>query len=398
MSAKPNLGYKEAINLLKKCSCEHGFYASLEKQANYKKIWSRDGVIAGLASVAAQEEDLIQTFRKNLDTLLKFQGKKGEIPSNVSPESGYVSYGMLVGRVDASLWYVIGCGKYFQHTGEKQFLDLHYSGICKVISLLECWEFNGKDFIFVPESGDWADEMPRRGYLLYDQILYYLALEEFIKIKKAKKEKYKYWQRKKDRLGKKIKINFWPGKVDEKDKKYIYHKPTFNQLRKDNAFWLKSFDVNSRRFDAFANILTIISGIADKKQAKAVVKYITHTFGDDLLPAFHPVISPKSEEWSRLRANYSFEFKNKPYLSQNGGLWPMINGLYCVALDKIEEKELADHYLQKITDANYLHERKDEKWGFYEYLHGKNKTPNGVSNMIWSAAGQVFAFKPNKIL
>jgi GH15 family glucan-1,4-alpha-glucosidase len=398
MSAKNKTGYKKAIELLKQCSCEHGFYASLEKKANYKRIWSRDGVIMGLAALVAEDKKLIQTFRNNLDTLLRYQGRQGEIPSNVSPESEKVSYGRLAGRVDASLWYVIGCGKYYQHNKDESFLDKHYPGVCKTVSLLECWEFNEKDFIFVPESGDWADEMPRRGYLLYDQVLYFLALGEFVKIKRARKESYKYWEEKRKRLGRKIEVNFWPNKVCARDQKYIYHKPTHKGLWGKHDFWLEAFSSGSERFDALGNILAIISGFSTKAQNKKIVEYISRTFQDGLVPAFHPIIFQEDEEWRRLQANYSFEFKNKPYLSQNGGLWPLVNGFYVMALRQMGEEELADNYLEKITKANYLHKQANEKWGFYEYLHGKNNTPEGVSNMGWSAASQILAFKSNKIL
>jgi hypothetical protein len=352
----------------------------------------------GLAALVAEDKKLIQTFRSNLNTLLKYQGRQGEIPSNVSPETEKVSYGRLAGRVDAGLWYVIGCGKYYQYSREKEFLSDHYQGVCKTISLLECWEFNEKDFIFVPESGDWADEMPRRGYLLYDQILYFLALGEFVKMRKAKKENYKYWEEKRRRLEKKIKVNFWPSRISIKDKKYIYHKPTFEGLGKKHDFWLESFSPGSERFDAFGNILAIISGISTKSRNKKTINHISRISGGGLIPAFYPIIFQEDEQWRHLKANYSFEFKNKPYLSQNGGLWPMVNGFYVIALRKIGEEELADSYLKKITKANYLHKRTNKEWGFYEYLHGKNNAPEGVSGMGWSAAGQILAFKSNKIL
>jgi len=400
MSAQPKVGYKKALNLLEQCSCEHGFYASPRKKANYKRIWSRDGTITGLASLVSGKEELIKTFRRTLDTLLAYQGRQGEIPSNVSPESKRVSYGTLAGRVDAPLWYIIGCGKYYRHTKDQDFLDKHYPGLRKTADLLECWEFNRRGFLFIPEGGDWADEMPRRGYLFYDQVLYYLALGEFIKMRKAAGEDVKYWQQKKNKLKRRIRVNFWPRDLKKRDEKYVYHEAIFKQLQESssNRFWLESFDAGTKRFDAFGNVLAIISGISDWDQNQRIIKYAAQISGNDLLPAFYPVIKRSSQDWRELQAYHLFEFKNKPYLYHNGGLWPMVNGFYTMALRRAGREDLADKHLEKVTRANHLHRNKGEKWGFYEYLHGKRKTPEGHPHMAWNAAGQIFAFKNKKIL
>lgn len=74
----------------------------------------------------------------------------------------------------------------------------------------------------------------------------------------------------------------------------------------------------------------------------------------------------------------------------------MVNGFYASALFKVGEKNMAKNHLQKVTNSNYLHQDKEKKWGFYEYIHGKSNTPCGVSYMAWSAAGQIFAFNYNK--
>lgn len=400
MSPDPQIGCQKAIEHLRKCSSEHGFFASLEKQANYRRIWSRDGVICGLASLFSGEQDLIQTFRLNLDTLHRFQGRQGEIASNVGIQSKRVSYGTLAGRVDAALWYVIGCGKYYGHTQDGEFLQEHFVGVDKTVRLLESWEFNRRGFIFVPEAGDWADEMPRRGYLLYDQVLYCLALGEFIKMKQALGEYAGYWQDKQDRLKQRIRVNFWPSRTDEEDEKHIYHQAIFDKLRTrcDNRFWLEVFDVSSRRFDLFANALTIIAGLSSQEQNSSVIEYISRISKRGLAPAFHPVIKKGSPDWEELEARHLFGFKNKPYSYHNGGLWPMVNGFYSLALSRAGREDLAKHYLEKITEANYLHKDKGREWGFCEYLHGRKKIPEGVCGTAWSAAGQILAFNSKQVL
>ena len=73
--------------------------ASPTDKTNYRGIWGRDGVIIGLAALMTGKADLIDTFRHTLETLAKYQGPHGEIPSNVDPLSGRISYGGMTGRV-----------------------------------------------------------------------------------------------------------------------------------------------------------------------------------------------------------------------------------------------------------------------------------------------------------
>ncbi len=56
------------------------------------------------------DDEMVGTFRRTLETLADNQGPHGEIPSNVDPESGRVSYGGMTGRVGADLWFIIGWG------------------------------------------------------------------------------------------------------------------------------------------------------------------------------------------------------------------------------------------------------------------------------------------------
>ena len=120
--------YEKAIEAIKKNSSKHGFYASSIKKANYKRIWSRDGVIQGLAGLMAGDKEIIETLKQNLITLKKYQDETGRIASNIGVEEDDVSYGRLVGKVDASIWYVIGVGQYYKYSKDKKFLKEFLSG------------------------------------------------------------------------------------------------------------------------------------------------------------------------------------------------------------------------------------------------------------------------------
>ncbi len=407
---KTEEGYKQAVKILEQCCTPHGLTASPIKKANYQRIWGRDSVIMGIATLYTGNEKLISCFKESLLTLAKYQGKHGEIPSNVSVEEDEVSYGKLTGRVDADLWFVIGCVEYYRHTKDHAFLENIFPAIKKCIWLLGAWEFNLRDFIYVPQTGDWADEYIHHGYILFDQLLYYRALKNYAYGLECIGEECKQYKQKSDRLKKQIDSNYWL--LHRKpDKKYIYHEILFKKGKKffpeQKNYWLSFFSPvgYGYRFDALANVLVSLFGIAAKTHTKEVDQFINERFGKStnyLLPAFHPVIDTIDKEWDELQMSFSYTFRNKPYEYHNGGLWPMVTGFYVMDLAKRGKKKLAEKYLEGINEANKKSQQKGGKWDFHEFLHGKNFQPMGMRKQGWSAAAAVLGYhavkNPKKII
>src|SRR5574343_1072659 len=56
------------------------------------------------------------------------------------------------------------------------FVQKYSLEIEKCLTLLESWEFNNRHLVYVPLSGNWADEYITDGYVLYDQLLRIWAL------------------------------------------------------------------------------------------------------------------------------------------------------------------------------------------------------------------------------
>lgn len=117
-----SIGYEKALAIVHDCSTVDGYLSSPTKRDNYRRIWARDGAILGLAALQTGDQELINTFKQTLLTLAHHQGPHGEIPSNVDTQSGRISYGGTTGRVDADLWFVIGCGEYWQTTNDVNFI------------------------------------------------------------------------------------------------------------------------------------------------------------------------------------------------------------------------------------------------------------------------------------
>ena len=69
-----------------------------------------------------------------------------------------------------------------------------------------------------------------------------------------------------------------------------------------------------------------------------------------MVPAFWPPITENDPEWDQLKANYSHTFKNKPYHYHNGGVWPMVNGFWGMALNRAGKTHEAENLLNSIME------------------------------------------------
>ncbi|MEA1889350.1 MAG: glycoside hydrolase 100 family protein [Pseudomonadota bacterium] len=393
-------GYNKALALLHACVTADGFVATPSKHSkhsNYHRIWGRDGAIIALAALLTNDEELVHVAKKTFETLAKHHGPHGEIPSNVDPASGRISYGGTTGRVDADLWFIIGCGEYWCATGDQDFLEDLLPVIEKVRFLLGAWEFNNRGLIYVPLTGDWADEYLHNGYVLYDQLLYLQAQRTLARIHAAVHGSSDHVLNEKiSHLRHLIRTNYWfngDGVSDDVYHEVLYRKGLKAAEHCAGRHWMASFSPSGYgyRFDAFANVLASLLDVADDEQRDNVDTFIAEELANDelpLLPAFHPVIKPVDQDWESLQVMFSYTFKNKPYEFHNGGLWPMVTGFYVADLAWRKHTEHARKLLQAIHNANAM-AMEDEAWGFPEFVHGKDFTPGGTRHQGWSAAGAI---------
>lgn len=403
-AAKPSehefgIGYEKAVELLEACATPDGFLATPTDKANYRRIWGRDGCITGLAAILSGDHGLVECCRRTLLTLARYQGRHGEIPSNVDPTTERVSYGGTAGRVDADLWFVIACGAYWRKSQDEQFLQDVLDPLEKVRFVLGAWEFNDRGLLFVPPTGDWADEYVQHGYVLYDQLLYLQALRELSEMHRYlhKTEDHRL-QDKIARLRHLIPANYWFVDGDELPDD-VYHEVLYEKGRAAAGcrcgcadYWLPFFAPTGYgyRFDAFANVLVALLGVGDDVQNDAVDRFFDRIVPDDtkVVPAFYPVITPTDTAWDDLQMTFSYTFKNAPHEYHNGGLWPMVTGFYVASLAVQGKDDRARAYLEGVHRAN-SQVMDGGPWSFPEYLHGETHKPGGSSKMAWSAAAAI---------
>lgn len=375
-----NAAYIESLKLLKNASSKQGFLASAMDISNYKRVWARDGVICGLAALASQDEQLVYTFEQTLKTLAFHQHEIGTIPSNVAfyNDNVEVSYGGLAGRVDAVTWFIIGVCQMAFYKKDTSVVDRYKPQIEKSLSLLNAWEFNNKHLVYVPLSGNWADEYITEGYVLYDQLLRLWALKSYNHFENSDEIAHKINQ-----IQDQIHINFIGQSTEEK-----FHPRAFEAME-ERPYLPASFSPSGYKtqFDAFANSLFLILNIGDSQLEKSIISYSQDLLKEtrlNVLPAFWPPVMEEDVEWNLLKDNCKYEFRNFPYEFHNGGSWPMVNGFYGMALSLKGFKDRAQDLLDRIHTLN-----KVKEFSFYENFNTQTGEPIGVPKCAWSAAAAV---------
>ena len=364
-----DINYLKAIELLHKSTSSAGFLASAQDISNYKRVWARDGVICGLAALASGDEDLIEAFRDTLETLANNQHHNGTIPSNVgiSDREENVSYGGLAGRVDAVTWFIIGVCQYAYYTNNANFVKKYNRNILKALQLLEAWEFNNKGLLYVPLSGNWADEYITDGYVLYDQLLRIWALKSYNHFVKDELITAKI-----QTITEQIEINFMPQSVGEK-----YHERAYEEVKIENYMPCSFSPAGYKmQFDAFANSLALLLNIGSPTFQQKIIDYsisLKNELSLGLLPAFWPPVYENDIDWHLLKNNCKYEFRNFPNEFHNGGSWSMVNGFFGLGLLRAQQNEEAIVLLEAINEANAV-----ENYSFYENFNSETKSPNGV--------------------
>ena len=359
--------YDDARVLLRTLSGPHGIRASSSSTANYASVFTRDAVMAGIAGMLIDDSTVSISLARTLERLRTFQGSEGQIPSNylmdgVQPPR--VSFGSLVPRLDAPLWYLIGVavGSRAGVLDERPYRD----SVRAVVRLLDALEYNGRHLIYVPVGGDWADEYIYEGYVLHDQVLRAWAL----RLASATFEE-PAWSAKADRIARAIEESFWTPDAIARGYPLAAHSP------------VRTFPM----FDLASSSLLALSGVAPTV-GTAVLGWIADRFLSHgaLPPAFDPVIDDAHPDWPALRRYHLHDFRNRPHEYHNGGIWPIWLGWLALALARHDRH--AD--LDALRTSLHAALAAPERYKFEEYLHGVTGVPGGVEQMAYSATGLLF--------
>jgi len=371
--------YKRAISLLHSLVTPNGILASSVEADNYKRIWARDSIVCGISGLWINDKIIIEGLKNSLLVLAKSQNEQGMIPSNVLPDGTDASFGSLVGRVDANTWFIIGSCLYHHKYNDEESWKTLKPAIEKCRNYLKAIEFNNKGWIYTPLSGNWADEYPIHGYTLYDNVLRLWGEMLYLEIEGKNTSVL-------NAISNKTVTNFWPTEKASDD--LIYQKNAFDKAVSKKPQHFAAFILPGKydlRFDAAANALAMLQFDLNNSQKELLSNFIDR-LPNNLIPAFWPIINEQSYDWSLLRGNYSFNFKNHYGDFHNGGIWPVWMGLFCLGLSKNNMKKEAEKIASSFLDTV----SKSKNWDFHEYFNALSLKADGKTKMGYTASGIVF--------
>jgi Alkaline and neutral invertase len=370
----------KAIQTIYNAITPHGILASTNDIGNYARIWSRDAMMTGITGLLLDDATIIAAHKCSIITLANAQASTGQIPSNVKLEGTKidVSFGTLVGRVDATTWWLIGTLSYIILQKDDALLHELQPKIEKAFAILQNWEFNNRGLLYTPLGGNWADEYTCDGYTLYDNCLRLWALQLVQKAMPSDANKANH------AAAKELLQNNFTITAQAKER---YHFLAYEKLLQNKKPYLpSSLNANGyqTKWDMAGNAIALLMGINnDVKATSAFLHHLQQQQQHWMLPVFYPIITPQDNEWHLLENNYNYVFKNKPHHFHNGGSWPIFLGWLSMGLVINQETQIPAAILtqyQQILQA-------DQSIHFQEYISTNEMQTSGTDNLCFSAAG-----------
>lgn len=393
---------QRALDILHRCVTPHGFRASA-LEVGYPQIWARDSVVSLLGAVASEDPALIAAGRASLETLSAHQSRRGLIPLNVNPDTGYVST-ENAGGVDSNLWHILGHYLHFLISGDTTFLARHWPTIDRALVWLEYQDMNECGLLEVPEAGDWMDLLAVRYNVLTDNVLYYAAVLAHQQLARALPPGTPQHHPEVDAAGIHERLNLlmwidrcWVAehfaehleklKVIRLEWFMLYHNVGTISSRPFYLPWV-AFREYGDWCDSLGNLLAILTGVADYHRSEHILRYMRQVGMAEPYPtkAIYPPIFPGQSHW---RDYYRSRNLNLPHQYHNGGIWPFIGGFHVAALVRHKHRREAERLLELLAEAN--RQGTDRDWEFNEWMHGESGHPMGFAQQAWSAAMFLYA-------
>jgi len=367
---------RASLELLQDNLTPHGILAASRTEAavarRYTRIFGRDAAICVMAMCGTGVPALEQGAVASLDALASQQAANGQIPKYVDPEGQDADFWYL-GCIDATLWWLIAADHVRRHGDVGA---THWRAeVERAIQWLLAQEHQHFRLLQQNEASDWADIMPRSGYVLYTNALWFDVKRRFA-LEHAEETQHHF-----NHL-------FNPFQRDLPE----YHRARLlrhyaRRGRRDPGLYLSfvNFSVVADAVKVKDNVLAIQSGLDDAAMAQRIVRTIDAAHASQPYP-LRVVLHPLSQQHELWRAYMGRHRQNIVHQYHNGGIWPFVGGFWVMALARQGLHGQAWAELARLAQANA-----QEDWRFTEWFHGRTLAPMGMAGQSWNAAAFLLA-------
>jgi glycogen debranching enzyme len=370
--------HRKSIELLRANSVRGGVLAATSgfraDKRGYTAIFGRDAAVCSIGMALSGNQSLRRTAPAGLHTLAQHQAANGQIPKFVDLQKSEADFWYL-GCIDSTLWWIIALAVLDKLKCPGGLRRRYAAQIKLAIQWLSAQEHQRFFLLQQNEASDWADIMPRSGFVLYTNALWYFA-----------------------------KRLYGIGAATQTRENFngLFHPfsavlPDYRRARLLNGYALRggrnrdlflSF-VNFAFFgdegDVFGNVLAVLLGLCNAEAATRTLDALTRSQASAPYPirAVTNPIKQSSPLWrpymARHRQNFVWQY-------HNGGIWPMVGGFWVVALAAAGRTEQAQQELIKLARVCAL-----RNWRFTEWLQGRSLAPRGMPGQSWNAAAFLMA-------
>jgi glycogen debranching enzyme len=347
----------------------------------YTAIFGRDAAVCALGMAVSGDKLLESEAATGLHTLAEHQAPNGQIPKFVDLQRSEADFWYL-GCIDSTLWWLIALAFLDSREGDSRNgattgrLRRRYT---KRIDLAVQWllaQEHQRFFLLQQnEASDWADIMPRSGFVLYTNALWYFVKKLY-------------------RLEHEVETldnfnglfhPFSVGIAEYRRARLLNDYVLRSAKDRDLYLSFVNFSFFGEEGDVFGNVLAVLLGLANARASRRTLDSLTRSRVADPYPvrAVTRPIKRASILWRPYMARHR---QNLVWQYHNGGIWPMVGGFWVTALVSSGRKQQAAEELVKLARACAV-----KNWAFTEWLHGKTLTPRGMPGQSWNAAAYLMA-------
>ena len=370
--------HSQSVDLLKRNLTPAGILAaSATPQADkrgYTAIFGRDAAVCAIGMVLSGDQNLARAAAASLNTLAKHQALNGQIAKFVDVQKQEADFWYL-GCIDSTLWWLIALEFLDRHHSPGGLLRQNAKRVKLAIQWLLAQEHQRFYLLQQNEASDWADIMPRSGFVLYTNALWYFV-KRLYRIDHASDTRENFNG---------LFHPFSAGLADYRRARLLNNYVLQQGHNSDLYLSFVNFSFFGEEGDVFGNILAVLLGLADRVASARTLDALTAARVNDPYPV-RAVTRPIKQSNSLWRPYMARHRQNLVWQYHNGGIWPMVGGFWITALVAAGRVEQARLELIKLARVCAL-----RNWRFTEWLHGKTLAPRGMPGQSWNAAAFLMA-------
>jgi glycogen debranching enzyme len=367
-----------AVGLLKRNLTPAGILAATpgerSKKRGYTAIFSRDAAICAIGMALSGDTLLEREAVTGIHTLAAHQAPNGQIPKFVDASRREADFWYL-GCIDSTLWWLIAIAFLDERSKPRGLRKKYSAQIDRALQWLLGQEHQRFFLLQQNEASDWADIMPRSGFVLYTNALWY-HVKRLYRVPNARQTRDNF-----NGL-----FHPFSAGIAEYRRARLLNEYVLREARyKDLFLSFVNFSFFGDEGDAFGNVLAVMYGLMDARAATRTLRALKASGVSEPYP-LRVTVRPIRKQSALWRPYMSRHRQNAAWQYHNGGIWPMAGGFWVATLAAYKRMSDAKRALVQLARACEL-----DNWGFTEWLHGKALSRHGMRGQSWNAAGYLLA-------